>query len=137
MRNLVAFVAAICLCDVTLAWADIYRCDHDGTLQFSDKPCAAGQEPVVIAQPNTLETSAGDRALAQAFDAETVALHDARARATDQPLAEKRQAQKPRKSRERTNRPTSAKKALKPAKETGAPPAGKLAPPRGGRQRPP
>jgi hypothetical protein len=51
------------------AWAsNVYRCDDGGRLRFSDRPCVAGQEPLAIATPNTMETSAGDASLARDYD---------------------------------------------------------------------
>jgi hypothetical protein len=125
MRKLVAFIAAIGLCDVTLAWADIYRCDHDGKLQFTDKPCAAGQDPAIIAPLNTLETSAGDRALAQAFDAETAALRSSREVPSDKP-PKRADAGVKKDSKPRKERKPSSKKTPKTAKASRAPPPQKL-----------
>ncbi len=68
----------IVLACCSLAQAGVYRCDAGGTLQFSDKPCEAGQQPLEIARPNTLETSTGDRALAAQFDDHTAALQRSR-----------------------------------------------------------
>jgi hypothetical protein len=48
--------------------SNVYRCDDGGRLRFSDRPCVAGQEPLAIAAPNTMETSAGDASLARDYD---------------------------------------------------------------------
>lgn len=52
----------------SVCYAKVYRCDDAGRLHFSDKPCLAGQEPIEVASPNTMETSAGDQALARDYD---------------------------------------------------------------------
>jgi hypothetical protein len=61
------------------AFAEIYRCDRNGKLEFSDRACAAGQIAIDVAEPNVMETSSGERALAQAFDDRTASLRAMRA----------------------------------------------------------
>jgi len=117
--------------------AKVYRCEQDGSLSFSDRPCAAGQDPIDLAQPNTLETSAGERALAQQFDARTATLHATRLAADDppQPVATAHKAldSRSRKSSRRasTKRPKAPKlpKLRAPAQDV-APAAQQVAPPR-------
>ena len=79
-------VRNVFLIAVALGWsgaapAEVYRCEAGGRTQFSDKPCLAGQEPMAVALPNTMETSAGDQALAREYDRETKARRKARAAA--------------------------------------------------------
>ena len=73
------YAAMILLLFCASADANIYRCDRNGKLEFSDRACVVGQIPLEVAAPNVMQTSAGDRALAQAFDAETASLHALRA----------------------------------------------------------
>ena len=64
-----------------VSFAEVYRCDQDGKLQYSDKPCVAGQAPEVVREPNSLHADPGDKALAKQYDREAAAKHKARAAA--------------------------------------------------------
>jgi hypothetical protein len=79
---------------IDVAAANVYRCDQGGRMQFSDKPCVAGQEPMPVAQLNTMETSAGDQALARQYDRDIELLHEARTTAAAAKSQRKARARK-------------------------------------------
>ncbi len=103
------YAAVILLLSWTSAFADVYRCERNGKLQFSDRACEAGQLPLDVAAPNVLETSRGDRELARAFDAETTLLRAARAKAS----AEARESEPKPKAATSSARKSSAKASKK------------------------
>lgn len=103
------YAAVILLLSWTSAFADVYRCERNGKLQFSDRACEAGQLPLDVAAPNVLETSRGDRELARAFDAETTLLRAARAKAS----AEARESEPKPKAATSSGRKSSAKASKK------------------------
>jgi hypothetical protein len=41
------------------ARADVFRCEREGRLTFTDTPCDAAARPVEIAEPSTIESTAG------------------------------------------------------------------------------
>ena len=104
------YAAVILLLSWTSAFADVYRCERDGKLQFSDRACEAGQLPLDVAAPNVLETSRGDRELARAFDADTTTLRTARAKASVEARASEPKA--------KAATSPARKSAAKPSKKT-------------------
>ena len=77
--------------------AEVYRCDQDGKLQYSDKPCVAGQVPVVVQQPNSLHADPGDKALAKQHDRDAAVARKARAAAqaeSDKAYAARKKSEK-------------------------------------------
>jgi hypothetical protein len=55
------------------ASAEVYRCERDGKLEFSDRACVAGQVPIEVSELNTMETSHSEAALAARHDREQTA----------------------------------------------------------------
>lgn len=39
--------------------AEVFRCERDGRVTFTDTPCAAGAQPLAIAAPSTIASSPG------------------------------------------------------------------------------
>jgi hypothetical protein len=70
--------AAILLLCCANASAEIYRCERNGRVEFSDRACVGGQVPIDIAPPNSMETSRGEALLAAQYDREGTALLKAR-----------------------------------------------------------
>jgi hypothetical protein len=66
-------LAILLLLNAASAFADVYRCERNGRLEFSDRACEAGQAAIEIAEPNSMQTAAGDAALAARYDRETSA----------------------------------------------------------------
>lgn len=59
--------------------AEVYRCQAGAEVRYSDQPCAAGQAPIAVEQPNTMHADPGDHALARQHDRETGASNQSRA----------------------------------------------------------
>lgn len=110
------YAAVILLLSWTSAFADVYRCERNGKLQFSDRACEAGQVPLDVAAPNVLETSRGERELARAFDADTTLLRAARAKASAEARASDPKP-KTATSPARKNTAKASKKKLKAPKQ--------------------
>jgi hypothetical protein len=49
------------------AEADVFRCEHDGRLTFTDTPCDAQAQPIEVAEPLSIEATGGSD-LAKSYD---------------------------------------------------------------------
>jgi len=79
---------------IQVSSAEIYRCDANGRLQFSDRPCVAGQAPLPVAEPNSMDTSTGDQALAREYDRDVSSARKARLAAEEAQISAEPRAHK-------------------------------------------
>lgn len=70
MIRLLAFAAALLAGGADAA---VFRCDRGGHLEFSDHACEAGQDPVAVARPNSMDVTPGEARLAAIYDREMAA----------------------------------------------------------------
>ena len=63
------------------AEAEVYRCEKDGKLQYSDRACVKGDAPVALPPLSTVHREASERALAKQYDHEASAQRRAKASA--------------------------------------------------------
>jgi hypothetical protein len=92
MRAIQIFAAVLC---TAAAHAEIYRCEQDGQVTYTDRPCAAGAAPVPLAPINAISAppAPGAQDLARQYDRrtarETAARQKARAQAAEDYAAKK------------------------------------------------
>ena len=80
VRGLVARLIAIAfVLGNGAAEAGVYRCTVDGVMQFSDKPCQAGDAPLDLSAPNVVQADADAAPLAEQYDRRTRDYQKARA----------------------------------------------------------
>lgn len=53
------------------ASAAVYRCEHEGKITYTDKPCASGAAPAQLPAVTSLPPDTNARALAKQYDADT------------------------------------------------------------------
>lgn len=68
MNTLARGLAAVALAITFPAGAEIYRCELNGKLTFTDRPCAVGAEPLELKKPIEMETAPGEAQLARDYD---------------------------------------------------------------------
>lgn len=65
-RRLMLTAAALAVLPLAAVPAQVYRCQADGVVVFSDKPCAPGAQPVEVPKATVIPAQKGDDLLAEA-----------------------------------------------------------------------
>jgi len=76
-----AILLLLAACSVQTASAEVYRCQQDGKLTYTDQPCHPGAEPASLPPLNRSQADRSAPSLAKQYDADAERQSDSQAKA--------------------------------------------------------